>query len=141
MNPAPPAIADLDPDPATNQIESLPEDVAAAEAVRMGVEDRSTGLGATVDAASDRMASGQPTTGGDPDAMQEQAKVVGEEAIGGTTPTPDQNNVDDIAAAVGIDPQPEQPLEVTDTMHERDDQRFELDPDSKGPAASTNPAR
>ncbi|WP_225852845.1 DUF6335 family protein, partial [Haemophilus parainfluenzae] len=43
------------------------------------------------------MAAGQPTTANDPDALQEQAKVVGEEAVGGTTPTPDQSDVDAIA--------------------------------------------
>jgi hypothetical protein len=81
------------------------------------------------------MASGSSTTAGDPDAMDYQAQVVGEEAIGGTTPTPDQNNVDEIAAAVGLDPEPEQPLAVTDEIYRRDDQRFELDPDSKDVAS------
>lgn len=83
-----------------------------------------------------KMAAGKPVTADDPDAMNEQAKVVGEEAVGGTTPTPDQSNVDDIGTAVGITPEPGQPLEVLDEMQSRDEQRFELDADSKGPGAS-----
>ena len=107
----------------------------AVEAARIGQAQNSALLGAEVP-VNNRMASGDPPTAGDPDAMSEQAKVVGEEAIGGTTPTPDQNNVDDIAAAVGIDTQAEQPVGVKDEMDRRDEQRFELDPDSKDPASS-----
>ncbi|MGF1570441.1 MAG: DUF6335 family protein [Nodosilinea sp.] len=103
---------------------------AANEAIRSGLEDNSALIGAEVP-TRDRMASGNSTTAGDPDAMGYQAKVVGEEAIGGTTSTPDQNNVDEIAVAVGLDPQPEQPMAVTDELYRRDDQWFELDPDSK----------
>ncbi len=98
-------------------------------ALPVGIKDRNTGLGATVESASQHMASGQPTTGGDPDAMNEQAKVVGEEAIGGSTPTPDQNNIDDIADATGINITPEEPVEVINEMRQRDNDRFELDPD------------
>jgi hypothetical protein len=106
------------------------------EAVRVGLEDQSAQAGAKVRPDEPRMASGPPTTAGDPDALQGQAKVVGEEAIGGTTPTPDQSNVDEIAAAVGIDAQAEQPVNVTGEMLRRDRDRYELDPDSKGPASS-----
>ena len=109
---------------------------AAIEAARVGQEDQSEMVGANLGINPDRMAAGAATTAGDPDAMQEQAKVVGEEAIGGTTPTPDQSNVDDIADAVGIETKAEQPVNVVNEMHQRDDQRYELDPDSKGPAAS-----
>ncbi|MGB3202845.1 MAG: DUF6335 family protein, partial [Nodosilinea sp.] len=107
---------------------------AAEEAARTGREDNSAMIGAEVP-NHNQMASGSPTTAGDPDAMIDQAKVVGEEAIGGTTPTPDQSNVDQIAAAVGIDTQAEQPVAVKDEMDRRDNQRFELDPDSKDPAS------
>ncbi|PSN13240.1 hypothetical protein C7293_16770 [filamentous cyanobacterium CCT1] len=107
---------------------------AAEEAARTGREDNSAMIGADVP-DHNRMASGSPTTAGDPDAMIDQAKVVGEEAIGGTTPTPDQSNVDEIAAAVGINTQAEHPVAVKREMDRRDDQRFELDPDSKDPAS------
>ena len=121
--------------PATDQpVSDRSPAQAAEEAARTGLEDNSTLLGAEVP-DNNRMASGSPTTAGDPDAMIEQAKVVGEEAIGGTTPTPDQSNVDEIAAAVGINTQAEHPVAVKREMDRRDDQRFELDPDSKDPAS------
>lgn len=115
----------------TSEVTSNPD------AIAQGIKDRNTGLGSTVESASHHMASGKPTTGGDLDAMNEQAKVVGEEAIGGTTPTPAQNDVDKIAQATGINTQPEEPVEVMNEMQQRDAHRFELDPDSKGPTASS----
>jgi len=125
---------DKTPPPADEPILDRPVEQNAAEAMRIGQAEKSDRIGAMVD--DDRMASGKPTTAGDPDAMKEQAKVVGEEAIGGTTPTPDQNVVDDVAAAAGVPTHPEEPVEVADEMHRRDEQRYELDPDSKGPASS-----
>ncbi|MFE4107171.1 DUF6335 family protein [Almyronema epifaneia] len=99
-----------------------------AEAVRMGLEDHSDRAGATVADNREYSAAGASTVGGDPDAMADQAKVVGEEAVGGTTPTPDQNVVDDIGEAMGIEAVDEQPLEITERMHARDRERAELDP-------------
>jgi hypothetical protein len=114
----------------------LPPGQSAIEAARIGQEDQSENVGANIAAKQDHMAAGMPPSAGDPDVMQEQAKVVGEEAIGGTTPTPDQDNVDEVAAAVGINTQAEHPVRVTREMQRRDEQRYELDPESKGPASS-----
>jgi hypothetical protein len=107
---------------------------AAAEAARVGLEDHSEDVGATTQ--SDHMAAGGSTTANDPDALPGQAKVVGEEAVGGTTPTPDQSDVDAVATAAGVNTRPEHPVKVTEEMHKRDQHRHELDPESKGPAAS-----
>ncbi|PSN17060.1 hypothetical protein C7271_19715 [filamentous cyanobacterium CCP5] len=109
-----------------------------AEAVRVGAEDQSAQVGADIP-KGDRMASGSPPVAGDPDAMAEQAKMVGEEAIGGTTPTPDQDVVDDIGEAVGVQMDPDQPVEVTEEMRDRDRQRWELDPESEGRPSETRP--
>lgn len=125
---------DQAPPPPNQPVIHLPPGQAADAAARSGLEDNSAMIGAEVP-THDRMASGRSTTAGDPDAMAYQAKVVGEEAIGGTTPTPDQNNVDQIGTAAGLDPEPEQPLAVTDEIDRRDDQRFELDPDSQDAAS------
>lgn len=112
---------------------------AMTEAVRVGLEDNSAQAGAVVDHSTERMAAGKPVTGGDIDAMSEQAKVVGEEAVGGTTPTPDQNNVDDIADSVGVTMAPGEPVEVTEEMLARDRQRWELDPQSSDRPSETKP--
>lgn len=95
------------------------------------ISDRNTGIGASIESEEYRLAAGKNTTAGDPDAMTEQAKVVGEEAIGGDTPTPDQNNVDDIGDATGVNFAPSEPVEVFNKMKQRDSDRFELDPNSK----------
>ncbi|MGF1515202.1 MAG: DUF6335 family protein [Elainellaceae cyanobacterium] len=76
------------------------------------------------------IAAGQPTTGGDTFADQGQAKVAGEEAVGGTTPTPGQNVVGKIGEAVGLTYPDRQPVAGVEKMEKRDDERWELDPES-----------
>jgi len=100
------------------------------QALQLGIGDRNTETSAVVDQMNQPIASGKPVTGGDVDAMTEQAKVVGEEAVGGTTPTPDQSNVDDIADSAGVDFEPDEPVRVAGEMRDRDRERWELQPDS-----------
>jgi len=69
-------------------------------------------------------------TAGDIDANYEQASVVGDEAVGGTAPTPDQDLVDEIGAAVGLETDDRSFLRTNDRLGERDDRRWELDPKS-----------
>jgi len=69
-------------------------------------------------------------TGGDIDANYEQAAVVGDEAVGGTVATPDQDIVEELAAAVGVEIHDQTPLAVNDMLEQRDDRRWELDPKS-----------
>lgn len=95
-----------------------------------GLTDRNTGEGNMLEASAERRASGAATTGGDLDANQYQAKVVGEEAVGGTTPTPEQNVTQELEKAVGVEGVEQEPVQVKDTLDRRDDQRWELDPKS-----------
>lgn len=69
-------------------------------------------------------------SGGDLDAAWDQADVAGEEAVGGTAPTPDQNVVDEIGAAVGLDMAEQEYVHGTEVLNIRDDRRWELDPQS-----------
>lgn len=69
-------------------------------------------------------------TGGDVDANYEQAGVVGDEAVGGTVATPDQDIVDELASAVGIEMDDRSFLRTNDMLEQRDDRRWELDPKS-----------
>lgn len=69
-------------------------------------------------------------TGGDIDANFEQANAVGDEAVGGTVATPDQDIVEEIAAAVGLEMRDRSSLRTTEFLEKRDDQRWELDPTS-----------
>lgn len=120
---------DAAPPPANEPVIHLPASLAEVEAARVGQSDDSAHLGA--ETQGDRaMTTSSSLTAGDPDAIAERAEAVGEEAVGGTAPTPEQNDVDAIAAAAGIDVKPEHPVNIFNEMHRRDDQRFELDPDS-----------
>lgn len=67
--------------------------------------------------------------GGDVDAATTETGS-GEEAVGGSTPTPDQDNVDEIGAALGVEYQPDEPLRPVEKIARRDDERWELNPAS-----------
>ena len=69
-------------------------------------------------------------TGGDPDVDSVDAFFTGEEAPGGDNPTPDQNNVDDIGLALGVEYEDNEELEGADKIQERDRHRWEDDPAS-----------
>ncbi|NOT43061.1 MAG: hypothetical protein HOP14_00475 [Acidobacteria bacterium] len=69
-------------------------------------------------------------TGGDPDADWESAYAVGDEAPGGDNPTPDQDVVDEIGRAVGIEYDDAEELVGEAKVSERDRHRWELDPAS-----------
>jgi len=67
--------------------------------------------------------------GGDLDASFDVA-TSGEEAVGGSEPTPDQVNVDDIGTALGVQDPDEHPIATTERIAARDRERWELDPAS-----------
>jgi hypothetical protein len=68
-------------------------------------------------------------TGGDIDAAWDQA-ASGEETVGGSNPTPDQDLVDEIGRAVGVNYEDAEPLDMTGKFERRDEQRWELHPAS-----------
>jgi hypothetical protein len=74
--------------------------------------------------------TGPVLTGGDIDADWESAYSVGDEAPGGDNPTPDQDIVDDIGRAVGIEYEDNEELKGETKVAERDRKRWELDPAS-----------
>jgi hypothetical protein len=69
-------------------------------------------------------------TGGDIDADWESAYAVGDEAPGGDNPTPDQDIVDDIGRAVGVEYEDNEELKGDKKIADRDKRRWELDPAS-----------
>jgi hypothetical protein len=68
--------------------------------------------------------------GGDPDVDIEDAYFTGEEAPGGDNPTPDQDIVDDIGKALGLEYEDNEELKSSDKVVQRDKHRWELDPAS-----------
>lgn len=73
-------------------------------------------------------ATGPELTGGDVDAGWQQAHLVGDEAVGGTVATPDQNVVDDLGYAMGLDYNDDEDLQTNEILEARDSDRWELDP-------------
>lgn len=69
-------------------------------------------------------------TGGDVDVNVEDAYFTGDEAPGGDNPTPDQDVVDEIGAALGLEYGDTEELKSGDKLVERDRHRWELDPAS-----------
>ena len=68
-------------------------------------------------------------SGGDIDAARSGTDA-GEETVGGSIPTPDQDVVDELGKAVGITYDDAEPLRFGDKVADRDAQRWELNPAS-----------
>jgi Family of unknown function (DUF6335) len=66
---------------------------------------------------------------GDVDAAWDRADA-GEETVGGSSPTPDQDVVDQLGEAVGLIYADNEPLDTEEKIAKRDDRRWELDPAS-----------
>jgi hypothetical protein len=69
-------------------------------------------------------------TGGDVDADWENAYFSGDEAPGGDNLTPDQEDVEDMGKALGVEYQDNEELQGSDKVVKRDAHRWELDPAS-----------
>jgi hypothetical protein len=69
-------------------------------------------------------------TAGDTDGDWENAYFSGEETPGGDNSLPDQNVVDDIGKALGVEYQDAEELQASEKVSERDEHRWELDPAS-----------
>lgn len=68
-------------------------------------------------------------SGGDVDAANDQGEV-GTETVGGSNPTPDQDIVEELGKAVGINYEDTEPLKFGEKVADRDQRRWELDPAS-----------
>ena len=69
-------------------------------------------------------------SGGDIDARWEEADSAGDESVAGSSATPEQNVVEDLAQAVGIHYDDNEELKVGEKERYRDKHRWELDPAS-----------
>jgi Family of unknown function (DUF6335) len=85
----------------------------------------------TLDDSSSEYGSGSSQiSGGDGDAVTEPESATGEELVGGSAPTPDQDMVDELGAAAGIEMADGAILHTADMLDNRDESRWELDPSS-----------
>ena len=69
-------------------------------------------------------------TAGDVDADWAGASAVGDEAPGGDNPTPDQDVVEEIGRALGVEYDDDEELQGGEEIAARDRHRWELDPES-----------
>jgi Family of unknown function (DUF6335) len=75
--------------------------------------------------------STDPTlTGGDIDASWDMAESQGDEGVAGSVATPEQNDVGEMGAAMGITYADDEELKVGEKERSRDEHRWELDPAS-----------
>jgi hypothetical protein len=100
-----------------DEIEPPVPDVTAGSA-KLARELREDGLADTT------------VTAGDLDANWANAQFSGEETPLGSSPTPDQSVVDDVARSIGVVYDDAEPLKVGEKERSRDKKRWELDPAS-----------
>jgi len=96
-----------------------------------GASAAKSGRAEMKDRLSRTTGAGPALTSGDIDADWESAESVGDEAPGGDNPTPDQDVVDDIGRALGVEYDDDEELQGGAEITSRDRHRWELDPASK----------
>jgi hypothetical protein len=89
-----------------------------------------TGRAEMAEALEDHRGMSSAITGGDVDVDVEDAYFTGDEAPGGDNPTPDQDVVDDIGKALGVQYDDAEELKSSDKITQRDRHRWEMDPAS-----------
>src|SRR5436190_1191025 len=110
--------------------ETVPSPPSSLNPDRVHPSAARSGRSALQHAKRDRKETSPVLTGGDVDADWEDAYAVGDEAPGGDNPTPDQDRVDDIGRAMGVEYADNEELKASDKVAERDKHRWELDPAS-----------
>ena len=90
---------------------------------REGAEDRGrTGL--LLRDVTEHHETGPAASGGDLDADWQRAQSSGEEAVGGSASTPDQDVVDEIGHALGVEQPLQAPLRTSEELLEDRDRRY-----------------
>jgi hypothetical protein len=110
--------------------ETVPSPPSSLDLNRLHASAARTGRQELREARREHNETSPALTGGDVDANWEDAYSVGDEAPGGDNPTPDQDRVDDIGKALGVEYQDNEELKGGDKVAERDKHRWELDPAS-----------
>lgn len=96
----------------------------AAEAARSGLADEA--------APDDEALPGEDVLqAGDPDVDPLDNEYTGDQIPGGATPTPDQNDVDEVGRAYGLPDTADGLVSTEEQVSRRDQARWELDPRSK----------
>lgn len=108
---------------------TIPSPPSSLDMKRGGSSVRS-GRAAAAESRAEQASLTPSITGGDVDTNVEAAYFDGDEAPGGSNPTPDQDVVDEIGKALGVEYQDAEELRGGDELAARDTHRWELDPAS-----------
>ncbi len=112
-------------------ISNLPQEITESYGTGTPMEPGLTIGGRTLDERMEEYNAVDPElSGGDVDAAWTLAESSGEEAVGGTVATPDQDIVDELGAAVGLEMDDRAFLRTNEILEDRDRARWELDPKS-----------
>lgn len=104
--------------------------IGAPSSLDVDTRSLSAGVGVPLGAEFDEENIDRSVTAGDADVDAQQAASSGEEAPGGDNPTPDQDVVDLIGKALGVEYDDNQELKGGAELVERDRKRWELNPAS-----------
>jgi hypothetical protein len=123
-------VLDADTDEIMDQIDDFTEDEEILEdfADRQGL---ASGGRQKLEEKLNNYNGVDPTlSGGDVDAAWEDSIQAGEESVGGSVSTPDQDIVDEIGEAAGLSYRDDEPLDSDKKILDRDRNRWELNPAS-----------
>jgi hypothetical protein len=123
-------VLDANTDEVRNQIDDYTEDEEVVDdfAERQGL---ATGGRQKLEEKLNEYNSMDPTlSGGDVDAAWEDSDTSGEESVGGSVSTPDQDIVDELGEAAGLTYNDYEELDYDKKVLNRDRDRWELDPAS-----------
>jgi uncharacterized protein DUF6335 len=109
--------------------ETVPTPPSSLDMDRHGSAAR-TGRAEMADNRDEHRGMAASIAGGDVDVNVEDAYFTGDEAPGGDNPAPDEEVVDDIGKALGVQYDDQEELKSTDKIVERDKHRWEMDPAS-----------
>jgi hypothetical protein len=112
------------------QVPELPNyDLSASDPEELAKENLAEiGAHRTQQELEQHNSTGPELPGGDLDADWQGAEAVGDEAVGGHAPTPDQSVIDELGRAVGFDAEDGEELHaIEERVANRDHNRWELD--------------
>jgi hypothetical protein len=123
-------ILDADSDEVLDQIDDYTDDEDVLEDFAERQELASGGRQKLKEKLNEHNSLDPSLSGGDVDAAWEDTNVSGEESVGGSVVTPDQDVVDELGEAVGHTYRDNEPLDYDRKVLNRDRDRWELNPDS-----------
>ena len=122
--------ADADADAVAEQSAHYTEDKDIKEDFAERQSLASGGRDALLEELEEHNSLSPRLSGGDIDAAWQDSNVAGEESVGGSVSTPDQDVVDELGEGAGLTYKDDEPLDYDRKVLDRDRNRWELDPAS-----------